>query len=68
LSYQTRIPGNGLYVHVASGEVKLNGHTLGYGDAVGLEGVTDITLEAQQTADVLVFEVPMVAPWQSASR
>jgi redox-sensitive bicupin YhaK (pirin superfamily) len=45
------------YVHVARGEVAVNGHALGPGDALKAEGGT-ITLEKGKGAEVLVFDLP----------
>ncbi|MGH8222498.1 MAG: pirin family protein [Woeseiaceae bacterium] len=45
------------YVHVARGAIRVNGHELGAGDALKLEGGT-IRLEQGRGAEVLVFDLP----------
>jgi quercetin 2,3-dioxygenase len=46
------------YVHVARGSVRVNGSELEGGDALKLEAVPAITLEAGRKAEVLVFDLP----------
>lgn len=45
------------WVHVASGEITLNGQTLREGDAVGLEGAQGIQVVCVQQAEVLLFDL-----------
>ena len=45
------------YVHVARGSVRVNGHDLGAGDALKLEG-GKITVEGGRAAEVLAFDLP----------
>ena len=55
-------PGRGIYVHVARGEVAVNGETLTAGDALKLTQATQATqlrLEAGRQAEVLVFDLPL---------
>ena len=46
------------YVHVARGELDVNGTTLAAGDAITLDGPAEIALENGQDAEVLVFDLP----------
>jgi len=50
-------PGRRAYVHVARGEVTVNGEGLGAGDALKLEGEPSVRLEAGRGAEVLVFDL-----------
>jgi quercetin 2,3-dioxygenase len=46
------------YVHVARGEIEVNGQRLGAGDALKLDGVKAIELNDGREAEVLVFDLP----------
>lgn len=45
------------YVHVARGEVKVNGQTLAAGDGAALSNETKVALEGVRGAEVLVFDL-----------
>ena len=51
-------PGRRAYVHVARGNVKVNGVALSAGDAVQASGVDRIELLAGEAAEVLLFDLP----------
>ena len=50
-------PGRLAYVHVARGEIELNGQRLAAGDAATLEGETRLELSGGRDAEVLVFDL-----------
>jgi redox-sensitive bicupin YhaK (pirin superfamily) len=50
-------PGRHAWVHVAEGEVKLNGGTLGTGDAVALSDESRVQLVAAKPSQVLLFDL-----------
>jgi len=50
--------GRRLYVHVARGEVTVNGQPLCAGDALKAEGERELLLERGRAAEVLVFDLP----------
>jgi quercetin 2,3-dioxygenase len=50
--------GRRVYVHVARGEVSVNGEPLGAGDALKAEGERELKLEHGRGAEVLVFDLP----------
>jgi redox-sensitive bicupin YhaK (pirin superfamily) len=52
------VPGRRAYVHVARGQLEVNGHTLGPGDGARLEHEADIAVRAGHQAEVLVFDLP----------
>jgi redox-sensitive bicupin YhaK (pirin superfamily) len=58
-------PGRRAYVHLARGDLRVNGHTLVAGDALALEGESRIDLAQGRGAEVLVFDLP---PSSGASR
>ena len=46
------------YVHVASGNVAVNGQTLAAGDAAKLTDVIQVRLDKGENAEVLLFDLP----------
>jgi quercetin 2,3-dioxygenase len=50
--------GRRAYVHVARGNVKVNGVALGPGDAAGTSGADRIELGSGDAAEVLLFDLP----------
>jgi redox-sensitive bicupin YhaK (pirin superfamily) len=55
---QTLDPARHTYVHVARGEVEVNGEKLGAGDAAMLSAEMRLTLRAGNKAEVLTFDLP----------
>jgi quercetin 2,3-dioxygenase len=49
--------GHGAYVHVAKGNVRINGKPLGPGDAAALEGEPNVHIDQGQGAEVLLFDL-----------
>jgi redox-sensitive bicupin YhaK (pirin superfamily) len=52
------VSGSCVYVHVARGEVTVNGQPLAAGDALKAEGEPELVLEHGRAAEVLVFDLP----------
>ncbi|MES2012166.1 MAG: pirin family protein [Pseudomonadota bacterium] len=50
--------GRSVYVHVASGDVTLNGITLTQGDAVAVDNEATIVVMSQTEAEILLFDLP----------
>jgi quercetin 2,3-dioxygenase len=50
-------PSRKAWVHVARGQLRANGMTLGAGDALALEGESQLRLEGGSGAEVLVFDL-----------
>jgi redox-sensitive bicupin YhaK (pirin superfamily) len=50
-------PGRGAWVHVARGQVKVNGSVLGEGDGLALEDEPAVAIEGVDGGEVLVFEL-----------
>jgi redox-sensitive bicupin YhaK (pirin superfamily) len=50
-------PGRRAYVHVARGNVHVNGSPLAAGDGARLEGEPSITLDRAAAAEVLLFDL-----------
>ena len=51
-------PGRRAYVHVARGEVRVNGVALGAGDAVKLAGEPSVRMDGGAHAEALLFDLP----------
>ena len=50
-------PGRHAWVHVASGAVTLNGHSLATGDAAAVSEELKLTLAAVEPSEVLLFDL-----------
>jgi len=51
-------PGRRSYIHVARGEVRVNGSELSTGDALKITDTSTVTIEGGKNAEVLVFDLP----------
>ncbi|MFT5619682.1 MAG: redox-sensitive bicupin YhaK (pirin superfamily) [Arenicella sp.] len=58
-SYQIQQKGNGVYVFVLEGEVRIGEHNLSKRDGLGITDAENFTLEATSDAKILLMEVPM---------
>ena len=58
-TYALKKEGNGVYVFVLSGELSVNGQTLGRRDGLGLWELSEIEILADSDSEVLLMEVPM---------
>ncbi len=61
IDYTIKFKGNGIYVMVIDGEIKILEDVLQKRDAMEVAGAEKITLQAATTSKVLVIEVPMYA-------
>lgn len=61
LSYRPAFPGNGIYIFVLEGEVKIGAQTLERRDGIGITGIDELALEASTASELLAIEVPMFA-------
>jgi hypothetical protein len=50
--------GRRIYVHVARGEVSINGDALSAGDAALLESIDEVVIDEGKEAEVLLFDLP----------
>ncbi|MCJ8276619.1 MAG: pirin family protein, partial [Bdellovibrionales bacterium] len=57
--YDLRQPGNGAYVFVLEGDVKVGDENLSTKDGLGIEDASQFTVTAKDYSRVLVIEVPM---------
>ncbi len=60
LSYKIQLAGNGVYIFLISGALKINNnYNLHKRDAVGLWDIENVEISAMQQSEVLLMEVPM---------
>lgn len=59
LHYENAFKGNGVFLVVVDGTIKLEENILGKRDAAGIVGTEGFTVTASEDAEVLVIEVPM---------
>ena len=59
LDYSRKLEGNGLYVFVIKGSVKVDGQDLSQRDGLGITDFEKVTFEATSEAEILLMEVPM---------
>ena len=60
IDYVLKGEGNGVFVFVLEGEVKVDETTLHRRDAVGITDTNSITLQAKKESSLLLIEVPML--------
>lgn len=59
LQYQLKKTGNGVYVFVLEGDVKVNGQLLNRRDGLGITDTASFEIEGVNNAELLLMEVPM---------
>jgi quercetin 2,3-dioxygenase len=59
LSYNNAFAGNGVFLVVISGSVKVDENILGKRDALGISGADNFTVTASEDAELLAIEIPM---------
>jgi redox-sensitive bicupin YhaK (pirin superfamily) len=59
LSYDIKIPGNGAYVFVIEGSVKINSTVLNKRDALGVYDTSSFTIEPEDFSRFLIIDIPM---------
>ena len=59
ISYSTAFAGNGVFLVVINGSVKINDELLGKRDAIGISETDAFTISATEDAELLAIEVPM---------
>lgn len=60
-SYQLKKADNGVYAFLLEGDATINGEKLNKRDGMGIEGASEINIEANTNAEILLMEVPMNA-------
>lgn len=59
IAYDIKTPGNGAYLFVLEGGVKIDGQTLNKRDALGVYDTSSVTIETVAQTSLLILEVPM---------
>lgn len=59
-TYHLNKPESGVYVFVINGEITVNGEKLQKRDGLGMQQVTELTIETHTDTEFLLMEVPMV--------
>ena len=59
LTYNNAFAGNGVFLVVINGSVKVNENTLGKRDALGISDTDSFTITAIEDAELLAIEIPM---------
>jgi len=60
INYEIKTLGNGLYIFVLDGSLKINDQLLNKKDALGVYDTGSITIETQAESQLLLMEVPML--------
>ncbi|WMJ73110.1 pirin family protein [Cytophagaceae bacterium ABcell3] len=59
LDYKLNKPGNGVYLFVIEGSVEVTGETLQRRDAIGLDNLSEVKVNATSDSQLLLMEIPM---------
>jgi len=60
INYSIQKPGNGVYIFVIAGSLKINGQVLNKRDALGVYNTSSITIETEAESRLLIMDVPML--------
>ncbi|MGZ4089710.1 MAG: pirin family protein, partial [Bacteroidia bacterium] len=60
INYTIKTPGNGAYIFIIDGSVKINGLVLNKRDAVGVYDTSSLFIENEALTRLLIMDVPMV--------
>ena len=60
ISYSVHFKGNGVYIFVIEGSIRIGGQTFGKRDAIGIYDSDTITIESIEKTELLAIEVPMM--------
>jgi len=59
INYEIKTPGNGVYVFLLDGALKINGQTLNKRDALGVYDISSILIETEAKSRLLIMDIPM---------
>jgi redox-sensitive bicupin YhaK (pirin superfamily) len=60
INYDIKTPGNGVYIFVIEGAVKINGQDLNKRDALGVYNTSSITIDTEAKSRLLIMDIPML--------
>ncbi|RZJ59048.1 MAG: pirin family protein, partial [Flavobacterium sp.] len=59
ITYDVKIPGNGLYLFLIAGEIEINGDIINERDAFGIVDFDSFEIKTNKRSKILTIEVPM---------
>jgi len=59
ITYDIKKPGNGVYIFVIEGVVKINNQVLNKRDAIGVSDTNSLFIDTEATTTLLIMDVPM---------
>lgn len=59
-TYQVKRKGNGVYAFIIEGDVTINGQQLNRRDGIGLSDIESISIKADNDAEILLMDIPML--------
>ncbi|MDB5133340.1 MAG: pirin family protein [Mucilaginibacter sp.] len=60
INYEIKTPGNGVYIFVIEGSVKINGQNVNKRDALGVYDISSITIDTETKSRLLIMDIPML--------
>jgi len=61
ISYEPKFKGNGVYIFVIDGAISIDNKKINKRDAIGVYDTNGFTMTADEDADILAIEVPMLS-------
>ncbi len=59
VNYNIQYPGNGAYLFILNGNIKLNGDSIAGKDAIGISDTTEFSFHTESDTDFIIVDVPM---------
>ena len=59
VNYKIKYPGNGVYLFILNGNIKLNGDTITEKDALGIFETEEFSFHTESDTDLVIVDVPM---------
>jgi len=60
INYDIKTPGNGVYIFIIEGAVKINGQLLNKRDAIGVYDTSSLIIETEAFTRLLIMDIPML--------
>ena len=60
IKYDIKTPGNGVYVFLLEGSLKINDQALNKRDAIGVYNISSITIDTKAESRLLIMDIPML--------
>lgn len=59
VNYKIKYPGNGAYLFMLNGNIKLSGNTISGKDAIGISDINEFSFHTESETDFIIIDVPM---------